>query len=254
MKFRHFILPVLMLLAACSDPYPYPPQFASTVEVPPTVLPQPPQRGTDAYNAEIDSIIAQQHMLTEKQKAVIVAENKIGPGMIVTPVLGSRYTKARYPALFALLDHAGSDAWRISDTAEDYWDSPRPWYADARVQLIVPAITRPGYPSGHTTTNTVWAYVLSDLFPAKREALFARAHEIGHDRILGGAHFPHDVEGGTAIAGKIYEVMKTKPEFQRELEAARVELAKDAPAKKAIAHTPKSTAKHYPTPCAPGIC
>ena len=84
MKFRHFILPVLMLLAACSEPYPYPPQFASTVEVPPTVLPQPPQRGTDAYNAEIDSIIAQQHMLTEKQKAVIVAENKIGPGMIVT--------------------------------------------------------------------------------------------------------------------------------------------------------------------------
>lgn len=228
MKFRHLLLlPLLVVLTACgssSQKFPYPPQFVSTDDVPVRALPVPPPKYSTRYNAEIDEVLTRQAHLTAEQKKVIREENHIKPEMMVLPVLGPRYTAERYPAMYTLLKHAASDAWRIGDAAQDYWESPRPWYADARVALLVPAIDRPGYPSGHTTTNTVWAYVLSDLFPRHEEALFARAMEIGNHRIDGGAHFPHDVEGGRKLAGIIYGKMQESPQFQEELAAARAEL------------------------------
>ncbi len=228
MKFRQFLLITLLAaLTACgSNKYPYPPQFVGVDDVPGQVLPVPPAKYSRTYNAEIDEILARQAKLTDAQKAVILEENHIAPEMIVQPVLGKGYTQERYPALYALLKHVGSDAWRISDAAEDFWDTPRPWYADARVALLVPAIRQPGYPSGHTTTNGVWAYVLGDLFPAKREALLKRATVIGYHRVDGGAHFPHDVEGGQELARIIYAHMRANPQYAKELAAVRAEIAR----------------------------
>ena len=193
-------------------------------QVTPQVLGAPPAKGTKEYNAEINQVIARQAKLTQAQKDVIWKEDHITPTMIVLPVLGTQYTEENYPALYTLLRHAASDTWRIGDTIQTYYQSPRPWYADERVQLLVPKITSPGYPSGHTATNSTWAHVLSDLFPAKREALFARAMAIGGHRVDGGAHFPHDVAGGRKLADTLYPIMKENPEFQREFAAAKAEI------------------------------
>lgn len=244
MKFRSLLLlPLLLVVAACSggEKFPYPPQFVGKDDISMSALGAPPAKYSKVYNAEINEVLARQAVLTPEQKQVIRAENHIAPEMIVLPVLGPRYTAERYPAMYGLLTHASSDAWRISDAMEDFWGSPRPWYADARVQLLVPAIRQPGYPSGHTTTNTVWAYVLSDLFPRKEDALFARAMEIGNHRIDGGAHFPHDVEGGRKLGGIIYGKMQESPQFQEELAAARWEL-RHGPVKPRMAKpsTPKA--------------
>jgi acid phosphatase (class A) len=126
--------------------------------------------------------------------------------------------------MYTLLSHAGSDSWRIGDAAKDHWNTKRPWQVDTRVKLLIDPITSPAYPSGHTTTNAVWASVLSDLFPAKKAALFKRANEIGQNRVKAGVHFPHDVEGGKKLAAMIAAEMKKSPEYQRELAAAKAEL------------------------------
>ena len=227
MKFRHLILiPLLTVFTACAggDKFPYPAQFVDTQAISMHALPAPPAPGSREYTHEIDSILARQAKLTAKEKALIAAEDHIAPTMIVTPVLGKRYSEANYPALYTLLRHAASDAWRIGDATQDYWQSPRPWYADRRVQLYVSSITRPGYPSGHTVTTGVWAYILSDLFPQQHDALFARVNAIGQHRVEAGAHFPHDIVGGKKLAGIIYKKMQANPHFQRELAAARQEL------------------------------
>lgn len=226
MRARHLVLiPLLTLLAACAtDKYPMAPQFVSPETIAIDALGAPPAVGSAEYNDEITRIIARQKKLSDAQKAVLVEENHITPSMIIYPVLGKTYSEERYPALYTLLREAASDAWRISDAHEDFWNTPRPWYADDRVHLYVSRITRPGYPSGHTTTNTTWAYILSDLFPAKRAALFARASEIGYHRVDAGAHFPHDVEGGKRLAALIYARMKANPDYQASFSAARTEL------------------------------
>lgn len=222
------MMPLLLALTACAggDKYPFPPQFVDGRDVTPQVLPAPPEKFSATYTAEIEGILKRQAALTDADKAKVAAEDHIRPAMIVTPVLGSAYTEEAYPALFTLLRHSASDAWRLADATQDHWSRQRPWVADDRVELLVSPITRPSYPSGHTVTNHVWAHVLSELFPNKRAALFARAYAVGKHRVDAGVHFPSDVAAGKKFAAIVFAKMRSKPEFKRELAAARAELKK----------------------------
>ena len=233
---RWLIVPVMLALAACSgstgDKYPFSPQFASPADFPPlTTLSTPPAPYSKEYNREISQIIARQKKLTAEDKAAITVEDHITPTMIVEPVMGNAYNPENYPALYTLLKHAASDAWRIGDAQQEHWNRTRPWLADNRVQLLAPSIKRPSYPSGHSTTNFVWAQVLSEIFPPEQgNAFFARARAIANHRVDGGVHFPSDVEAGRKLAAKIFQVMQQNPAFQAELKAAEAEVeAKKVP-------------------------
>lgn len=226
MQLRILLLPIL-LLAACAPEvkYPYPAQYVSSAEVPPTSIPAPPRKGSAEYAREVDQIVAIQNALTPAQIKTIKDQITIKPEVIVLPVLGGKYTEAKYPQLYDLLKRTASDAWRIGDTTRFYWQSPRPWYAEPRVKRHVEAILTPGYPSGHTTTFGTWAYALGDLFPAKREALLDYAWSVGGNRIAGGAHYPHDIAGGKLLAKAVYEQMQVQPEYIAALENVRDEIA-----------------------------
>ncbi len=225
---RHAVLvPLLLVLGSCAsvtDKYPYPPQFVSVEEICPCALGEPIADGSLAQKKEIANILARQAQLSDADKTRIMAEDHITPSMMITPVLGDHYSEATHPALFTLLRHSASDAWRIGDATQDYWGRTRPWLTDDRVTLLVKPITRPSYPSGHSTTNHIWAHVLSELFPQQRTALFARAMAIGQHRVDGGVHYPSDVLAGKRLAASIYDVMRDHPEFKAELAAARTEL------------------------------
>lgn len=244
---RLFILPLLLILVACAggDKYPYPSQFVTVDDICPCELGAPPADGSAEQKKEIARILAIQAKMSDAEKETVMREDKITVQMIVEPVLGGGYTREAYPNLFTLLDHAQSDAWRMGDHVQDFWGRQRPWLTDSRVELLAKKITRPSYPSGHTTTNHVWAHVLAELFPAKREALFKRAYSIGMNRVKGGVHYPSDVEGGKRLAAMIFEKMKENPTFQAEMEDARAEIESALP-KAANDNTPlpQGTAAH----------
>jgi acid phosphatase (class A) len=244
---RWLLVPLLLSVAACSgDRYPFPPQFVDVPDIGMEVLPPPPAADSTQSKREIAGIIARQKLLTDAKKSTVMKEDSISPRMIIEPVLGGGYSEATHPALYKLLRYASSDAWRIGDATQEHWGRVRPWLVDERVQLLVKPIQRPSYPSGHSTTNHVWAHVLSDLFPNQRGALFARAYAIGQHRVDGGVHFPSDVMAGKKMAAAIYAKMAKNPAYQEALTAARAELktaaAVKAPEKKA-AEPVKAAAK-----------
>ncbi len=221
-------LALAIAFTACSTPqpdkFPYPPQFVQTNEVSVYTLDAPPQPGSAEYKKSVNWIIDAQKKLTPAQIADIKREVHIMPEMLIEPVLGDEFTSEAYPALYTLLKHAGSDAWRINDMLQDHWNETRPYLADQRIKRYVEPITRPGYPSGHTVTNHVWAHVLADLMPCQEGALFKQALATGHNRVLGGAHFPHDVEAGKKLATVIYHRMLEDSQFRIERDAAQAEL------------------------------
>jgi acid phosphatase (class A) len=222
---RFATLSLLLIVAACSsDKYPYPHQFVSSDAVCPCALGSPYADGSPEQQAEIASILKRQKTLSFAAKRAILEEDHITPAMMVTPVLGQRYSEATHPELFSFMRRGASDAWRIADETQDYWARRRPWLADDRVQLLVSRITRPSYPSGHTVTNHVWAHMLSELFPQKRAALFARAFEIGMHRVDAGVHYPSDVNAGRQLAAIIYEKMRKDAGFKQALASAKAEL------------------------------
>lgn len=80
------------------------------------------------------------------------------------------------------------------------------------------------YPSGHSTYFTACAILLAEMVPEKRAELFARGRELGLQRLVVGAHYPTDVEGGR-FAGTIgVALMSTNPTFQRDFYDMRTPL------------------------------
>lgn len=217
----------LFLLAGCAhEKYPYTVQYVSTVEVPPTVLAPPPPQNSPEFVKGINTVLARQKHLTFNAIKVLKSEENVAPEMLVTTILGASVTPLHYPDLYEHLKRLGSDSWRIGDVTKDYWQSPRPWIADTRVHLYVGPIHSYGYPSGHTTTNVVWALVLGDLFPCKKAALIARANAIGYHRIEAGAHFPFDIEGGKHLGQAIYDQLRTSQSYLNDHETLRQEVKK----------------------------
>ncbi len=268
---RLLLVPFLLLMAACGpenakDKYPFPPQFVNAEQVDFRVISAPPPKDSAKYKEEINGILANQQTLTEAEKSALMAEDHITPSMIIEPVLGLDYTAEKFPALFTLLKHAASDAWRLGDREQDYWHRDRPWIADKRVAILVSTITRPSYPSGHSTTNHVWAFILSDLFPEQKDAFFKRAYEIGMHRTLAGVHYPTDVEAGKKFASALYAVMQKSPAFDKEYQAASDEIAaamteqlrvkaREALAKKPVAVDAETPKGDIPTvPSRPKTC
>src|SRR5256885_2383334 len=63
-----------------------------------------------------------------------------------------------------------------------------------------------------------------NLVPEKRRELFARGWDYGESRVVGGVHFPTDVESGRILATAMVALMMQNAEFRADLAAARVEL------------------------------
>ena len=80
------------------------------------------------------------------------------------------------------------------------------------------------YPSGHSTYGAVTGILLANMVPEKRRELFARAWDYGQSRVVGGVHFPTDVESGRIEATAMVALMMQNAEFRADLAAARVEL------------------------------
>lgn len=80
------------------------------------------------------------------------------------------------------------------------------------------------YPSGHAAFGALAAILLADMVPEQREALFRRGWEYGEARIIGGLHFPSDVEAGRVMATVLVASLLQDLSFQTDLSAARIEL------------------------------
>ena len=57
----------------------------------------------------------------------------------------------------------------------------------------------PAFPSGHTTQSVVVAHVLSDKYPELKDDLMKVADKVSLSRLVGGHHYPSDVEYGKQL-------------------------------------------------------
>lgn len=80
------------------------------------------------------------------------------------------------------------------------------------------------YPSGHSTMGTLCAIFLTQMLPEKQSELFMRAETYRESRMIVGAHFRTDIEGGRALATAVAAVMSQNFAFQRDEAEARGEL------------------------------
>ncbi|GAB4030580.1 MAG: phosphatase PAP2 family protein [Elusimicrobiota bacterium] len=82
------------------------------------------------------------------------------------------------------------------------------------------------YPSGHATISAVYALILSDLIPEKKEIFMQLSQQAALNRVIWGVHHPSDIETGKKLAEKIYADFLKNPKFQSHIKNLKKYLKK----------------------------
>lgn len=107
---------------------------------------------------------------------------------------------------------------RAVSLAKKKFARPRPFNHDARVK---PCIRKPGslsYPSGHTAVSRLIALALAEVDPSRRTQFLASADRAALNRVIGGVHYPSDIEAGKKFADRLFAVLSSDEDFRADLE------------------------------------
>ena len=183
------------------------------------LAPPPDSRAT---KREIEEMLVLQHNRTPQQVIQTIADVRQNV-LMFADVMGPQFTRANLTATIKLFDKLYQTESAINKQAKEKWKRVRPSSADKR---LTPSTFYKSYsyPSGHATYAYLAGIVLADLMPQMREQIYDRAYAFGENRVIGGVHYPSDVEAGRRLASMIAVLIQQNPDFQRDVAAARAEL------------------------------
>lgn len=128
------------------------------------------------------------------------------------------------PHLFHLLERVRDTSIDVTDNIKGYWQQERPFAINPKVKTFIFVKKDFAYPSGHATGSYIYAHILSLLIPQKRDEFYFYANRIAQNRILIGAHYPQDIEGGKELSYLIVGALTQNEEFQEDLQKAKEEM------------------------------
>lgn len=207
------------------------PTFVAPAELNLTqVLPAWPVKGSLAFDADIETVLAMQSRRTAAEAADAQADSVTTMVDFTKRLLGPRATPERYPRLFALMESLHQDMRRINRTANEAKGfRVRPVLADERIKPSLDMVGHgaASYPSARASSAHVWADVIARLVPAKAADARTEADRIAWRRVTGGVHYPSDLAGSRHVAGAVKQALSTSTAFARALREVQAELARD---------------------------
>lgn len=82
---------------------------------------------------------------------------------------------------------------------------PRPYISHQEVKPCIDLENTKSYPSGHAAISRMYARILSVIYPERAPLIMQKADEFGLNRIIGGVHYPSDVEAGKMLGDAMAE-------------------------------------------------
>jgi len=190
------------------------------------ILPPPPANDSAQTKAELGEVLTLQVTRTPEMAASAVADSEENVWRFAN-VMGPNFNKEKLPKFSAFFDRVVETEGAVVDPAKDVWKRPRPHQLSDLVKPAVKLSSSGSWPSGHATVGTMMGIILSDMVPEKRAEIMARAAEYAHNRVVGGIHYPSDVEMGKISGSVIAAVLLNRDDFKAEYEVARAELRSD---------------------------
>ena len=189
------------------------------------VLPEPAAVGSPDQQAEMATLRACAQNTSPERRAAAAVDADDETLRAFNAAAGRDLTAL--PATSRLIDLFEQDIEAVADNAKRQFHRTRPYIVD-------PALIRCGkestkgaersYPSGHATFGWSVAWVLADLMPERRAALFARARDYGFSREICAAHYPSDIEAGHVLGVLTARALLADPRLAPQIAAARAEL------------------------------
>jgi hypothetical protein len=196
-----------------------------------SIMGDPPADSSPEHKQEVDRMLDLQAARTTDEERRCKSEEEVTVFGFST-VLGDDFNEKNLPVTAKVMADAYSDAKKVSGAAKLTWRRVRPPLAEPRIRPCVALEHTASYPSGHAVRGIVWATLLAEIYPDKRDALMDRGKQIGDDRFLAGMHYPTDVAAGQKLGAAIAKALLANVEFKVELEKAKAEcLARAATAR-----------------------
>lgn len=234
-----WILPPILVLFASAAPlaaqdaghaasHEAAPSFVTPKEFQPyDMLQMPPAADSAIEKTELGQLHQIEAARTPTDVAQAQADEAERDIFIFKTVLGDGFNAKALPQTALLSSHVEADMLADAEPVKDRFGRVRPYNFDKSLHPVCKLKTKAdSYPSGHTMTGYTMALVLASILPEKRDAIFARADDYAHNRLICGVHFPSDLESGKEIAYGLYAVMADSPRFQAERAAAEAEIRK----------------------------
>ena len=238
-----FLVPMLALLSACATPdrMQAAPAAPTTAASPAAasgrtyvassalhlaeVLPPPPAAGSPQERAELDAMLAIQQARTPAQVERAQADVERAVWRFAD-ALGNppAFNAAHLPLAAAFFERLSQEIDDDSGAPKDVFKRPRPFMTEPRLSPVVSKPKSYSYPSGHSTWAHAMAIVLADMLPEYQARIFARGEEYSHNRVVGGVHYPSDIEGGKLCGAVIANALFASPRFRTDEAAAAAEL------------------------------
>lgn len=187
------------------------------------LLPPPPPPGSEEESADLAAVRAAFQKRTPAEETRAIKDSTLAFSLFA-PAIGPVFVPGKLPLTEALLQKIKKEIGEPIDECKDHFKRRRPYQLDEKLTLGQPEPSF-AYPSGHSTRGTVYALVLAEIFPAKKDAILTVGRDIGWDRVLIGKHFPSDVYAGRVLGQAIVREMMSHHAFQRDLAAAKAEAA-----------------------------
>ncbi|MBZ9725625.1 phosphatase PAP2 family protein [Mesorhizobium sp. CO1-1-11] len=190
------------------------------------ILPPPPANDSAETKAELGEVLTMQVTRTPEMEARAIADAEENVWRFAD-VMGPNFNKDKLPKFSAFFDRVVETEGAVVDPAKDVWKRLRPHQLSDLVKPVVKLSSSGSWPSGHATVGTMMGIILSDMVPERRAEIMARAAEFAHNRIVGGIHYPSDVEMGKISGSVIAAVLLNRDDFKAEYDVARAELRSD---------------------------
>lgn len=186
----------------------------------------PPAPAEDSLAALADLVTVRQVQARRTPEQVALA-NYFAQASIFqyASVIGPWFNAANLPHTAELFAQVDADRFAISSAGKAVWNRPRPPLVDPDIQACAPLPKSGSYPSGHTTQAFLWASLLAEIFPEKRDALRERAGLVAWSRIIAGVHYPTDIAAGRLLGDRLAAEFLKVPALREALAVVRAEVA-----------------------------
>jgi len=188
-----------------------------------TVLAPPPAEDSATAREELTELHRLQTQRSPDQVARAKADAVQESVFAFSTVLGPQFTANKFPLTTKLFDHVAETEKVALHEAKDYWHRRRPYIVDPTLTPCSNG-SNGSYPSGHATVGYLDAALLSQMLPERHDALFERAADFAHNRLVCGVHYPSDVEAGKVLGTVLAALLQRDPALAPEMSDATTEL------------------------------
>jgi acid phosphatase (class A) len=187
-------------------------------------MPAPVVNGSAEDKEQQTQVLAVQRAASAERIALANKDAEETVFAMFSSVMGSNFTAANLPQSTKIFERIGETEDAVVDPVKKYFGRIRPFVNNPEIKALVKPSTSGSYPSGHTSRSTMMAIILSKMIPEKRAEIFERANDYAQSRIIGGMHYPNDLEAGRRAGSAMAATLLASPTFMVDFEVSRAEI------------------------------